>query len=110
MMIQMVMDINKNNFAGVQTVTCYTCHHGVADPITTPILPTGEAMMADGVTEEPDTSQAPDRRPDCRPDTCKPLAARPALRKVTSRSITATWDTPFWRGRHHARPGAGRTL
>lgn len=33
-MIEMVASINKTNFAGVQMVTCYTCHHGRDVPVT----------------------------------------------------------------------------
>lgn len=33
-MIEMVANINKSNFAGVQMVTCYTCHHGRDIPVT----------------------------------------------------------------------------
>lgn len=33
-MIEMVAVINRNNFAGVQKVTCYTCHHGREIPVT----------------------------------------------------------------------------
>ncbi len=34
-MIEMVATINRTNFAGVQRVTCYTCHHGRDIPVTT---------------------------------------------------------------------------
>jgi hypothetical protein len=34
-MIEMVADINQRNFAGVQRVTCYTCHHTREVPVTT---------------------------------------------------------------------------
>ena len=34
-MIEMVGTINKTNFAGVQMVTCWTCHHGRDIPATT---------------------------------------------------------------------------
>jgi len=95
-MIAMVMDINKNNFGGVQTVTCYTCHHGVADPVTTPILPTGEAM-AEGVPELPDTSKWP-TADQIVAKYVQALGGEQALRKVTSRSITATWDIPTGAG------------
>ena len=33
-MIEMVANINKTNFSGVQLVTCYTCHHGRERPVT----------------------------------------------------------------------------
>jgi Photosynthetic reaction centre cytochrome C subunit len=34
-MIEMVATINRTNFAGVQSVTCFTCHHGKLRPTTT---------------------------------------------------------------------------
>ena len=34
-MIEMVGAINRTNFAGVQMVTCWTCHHGRETPATT---------------------------------------------------------------------------
>jgi len=34
-MIEMVATINKTNFAGVQKVTCWTCHHGRDVPAST---------------------------------------------------------------------------
>jgi hypothetical protein len=37
-MIQMVDAINRTNFAGVQVVTCWTCHHGREIPATSVAL------------------------------------------------------------------------
>src|SRR6266508_4070656 len=34
-MVEMVAAINRTNFAGVQRVTCWTCHHGRITPATT---------------------------------------------------------------------------
>ena len=34
-MVEMVAAINRTNFAGVQRVTCWTCHHGRITPSTT---------------------------------------------------------------------------
>jgi len=39
-MIQMVAGLNKNNFAGVQMITCWTCHRGTTPPKITPNLNT----------------------------------------------------------------------
>jgi len=38
-MIQMVLDINKNNFGGMNRVTCYTCHRGNEHTVPAPPLP-----------------------------------------------------------------------
>lgn len=37
-MMQMMFAINKDNFNGHREVTCYSCHHGVADPVGTPLI------------------------------------------------------------------------
>jgi hypothetical protein len=37
-MITMMMSINQANFNGDVEITCYTCHRGVAHPVSTPIL------------------------------------------------------------------------
>jgi hypothetical protein len=37
-MVQMMNGINRNNFAGSQKVTCWTCHHGRDRPATTPSI------------------------------------------------------------------------
>jgi photosynthetic reaction center cytochrome c subunit len=34
-MVEMVAGLNRTNFAGVQRVTCWTCHHGRITPATT---------------------------------------------------------------------------
>jgi hypothetical protein len=34
-MVEMVATINRTNFAGAQSVTCFTCHHGRLRPSTT---------------------------------------------------------------------------
>jgi hypothetical protein len=37
-MIQMMFAVNKDNFNGHREVTCYSCHHGAADPVGTPLI------------------------------------------------------------------------
>jgi hypothetical protein len=37
-MITMMMSINQANFNGDVEITCYTCHRGVAHPVSAPIL------------------------------------------------------------------------
>src|SRR5664279_2663135 len=37
-MIQMVLAINQNNFAGQRDVTCYSCHRGSLRPATIPTV------------------------------------------------------------------------
>ena len=89
-MMIMMMALNKNNFDGKQMVTCYTCHRGSPDPVATLVLP-------------PTTVKFPPYDGDWHP--VKPtypsadeiigkyiqaLGGEEAIRKVTSRSITAT--------------------
>lgn len=47
-MLTMVNDINKNNFSGVRSVTCYTCHRGDMRP---KILPNLAAQYAPPVED-----------------------------------------------------------
>jgi photosynthetic reaction center cytochrome c subunit len=37
-MMQMQMDINKNNFGGNRQVTCNTCHRGAENPVAVPAI------------------------------------------------------------------------
>ena len=61
-MIEMVGQINKTNFAGVQMVTCWTCHHGRDRPATTialdAVYSTPNSERDDLVTAVPGQSAA----------------------------------------------------
>jgi hypothetical protein len=50
-MVEMVAAINRTNFAGVQRVTCWTCHHGQEVPTTTIAL---DNLYSPGNMEDPD--------------------------------------------------------
>jgi len=50
-MVEMVANINRTNFAGVQRVTCWTCHHGGEIPATTIAL---DNLYATPVMEDSD--------------------------------------------------------
>jgi len=41
-MMEMMFAINKENFDGHREVTCYSCHRGSTDPVSTPIVMTEE--------------------------------------------------------------------
>src|SRR5215510_12048917 len=43
-MMEMVMNINKDNFEGQRWVTCYSCHRGAAKPISVPIITAEEKV------------------------------------------------------------------
>jgi photosynthetic reaction center cytochrome c subunit len=55
-MVQMVAALNKNNFGGLQMITCWTCHRGTTPPKITPNLNTLYSLP-----DEPDDliAQAP---------------------------------------------------
>jgi hypothetical protein len=63
-MMQMMFAINKDSFNGHREVTCYSCHHGVADPVGTP-------LVADAATK-------PEARGAMNPEAPKPAAMPPA--------------------------------
>jgi len=42
-MMTMMFAIDKENFNGRTEVTCYTCHRGSTDPVSTPLIPETEA-------------------------------------------------------------------
>ncbi len=47
-MISMMMAINKDNFDGHREVTCYSCHRGSTEPVSTAIITEEEPRPADG--------------------------------------------------------------
>ena len=86
-MMQMMFAINKDNFEGHREVTCYSCHHGVADPVGTPLVadeepkPEGrEAMSAEAAKTAglPPADQLVDNY-------LKALGGAEALEKISSR-------------------------
>jgi photosynthetic reaction center cytochrome c subunit len=89
-MIAMVREINKNSFRGQLAVTCYTCHRGDLAPVSTPILPTVERSE---LNEERKPSALP-RADEILSNYIQALGGEQAIRKVTSRMITATEDLP----------------
>jgi len=84
-MISMMLDIDKNNFDGRLEVTCYSCHRGVAMPVSIPAIK-DEEMAGPG---------APGKKPSENPVLPKPeelldkyLAAvggAAAVEKITTR-------------------------
>jgi photosynthetic reaction center cytochrome c subunit len=89
-MMKMVMDINKTQFGGAPLVTCYTCHRGSPVPLATPVLPivfTPEKPAPDPPTVDQILSKY-----------IQALGGEQAIRKVTSRMITATEDLATGKG------------
>ena len=82
-MISMVASINKGSFGGRQQVSCFSCHHGVANPASVPpvletdavrgeistVLPAGAAPTVDDVIQKYVTA----------------IGGTDAIRKTTSR-------------------------
>lgn len=91
-MIRMVMDLNKNSFSGQQTVTCYTCHRGSPKPAGMLNLPDTTSLWVPYGTE-PQVPQLPSVD-QILANYVRALGGEEAIRKITSRVITATRDVP----------------
>jgi photosynthetic reaction center cytochrome c subunit len=46
-MINMIIAINRENFEGNREVTCYSCHRGSTDPVSTPVISNEEERPVD---------------------------------------------------------------
>lgn len=106
-MMIMMMALNKNNFDGKQMVTCYTCHRGSPDPVATLVLPptTVKFPPYDGDWHPvkptyPSADEILDKY-------IQALGGEEAIRKVTSRSITATLTIPTGPGGTTEAPARG---
>jgi len=92
-MMQMVIDINNNNFEGKQVVTCYTCHQGHPEPTSTLVLPLPAAVESFiGLEEEKPVTASLLSVDQIFDKYIQALGGEQALRKVTSRAIIATQD------------------
>ncbi len=83
-MMEMMMNINKENFEGHREVTCYSCHRGSANPVSVPIISAEEKMPEMMAGKEADKPALP--KAEALLD--KYLAAvggADALHKITSR-------------------------
>ena len=58
-MIQMVLDINRQNFNSQSQVTCYTCHRGQTTPATLPTLPITPPTPPGAAITRPTSEQLP---------------------------------------------------
>jgi hypothetical protein len=86
-MMKMLADINKNNFGGAQLMTCYTCHRGSTKPVTMVTLPLPAAKMAEAPPLLPSVD-------DILAKYVQALGGEQAIRKVTTRVITARGSVP----------------
>src|SRR5436853_2561858 len=87
-MYQMMNEINRANFGGRQMVTCYTCHKGHATPEDLPAMPMPVAKA------EPDPPAALPSVDQVLTKYVTALGGEQAMRKVSSRVITASQDIP----------------
>ena len=55
-MMIMMMQINADNFKGERLVTCYGCHRGTVNPVSTPILSTENVPASKAQSEEEETA------------------------------------------------------
>ena len=88
-MISMVLDINKSTFQGRQVVTCYTCHRGKAQPVDLPVYPLNEPKP-----EELPVAAALPSADQILANYVRALGGEQAIRRVTTRVITATQYIP----------------
>src|SRR5579862_3002341 len=88
LMMAMMRDINKNNFAGRTEVTCVTCHNGHSQPANQPTLPPfSVAMIGPGDEVKPPVLPTVDQ---VEAKYVQALGGEAALSKVTSMVITGT--------------------
>src|SRR6185437_2741346 len=87
-MMTMMFDLNKSNFEGKQMVTCYTCHRGSPNPVSTLVLPPTSVTFPPydpewhpAKSNFPTADQIIDRY-------IQALGGEQAIRKVKSRIIT----------------------
>jgi hypothetical protein len=102
-MITMMMEINKTNFDARQEVTCYTCHKGTNDPVSTLQYSDAEtpARPAGGRGGQgPSVDQI-------LANYVQALGGEQAMRKVTSIAITETRDAPAPQGGGAPQAGGG---
>jgi photosynthetic reaction center cytochrome c subunit len=93
-MITMMMEINKNNFDARQEVTCYTCHKGTNDPVSTLQYSDAETAAPGGGRER---AQAPSVD-QILANYVQALGGEQAMRKVSSVAIIETRDAPAPQG------------
>ena len=93
-MIEMVAEINKNDFAGQPVVTCNTCHRGQTKPVAVPAI--GQGVFANTTREEPGTS-VPDPLPTVDQVLGRyyqAIGGQTAAQKISTRVIKLSWLRP----------------
>jgi hypothetical protein len=96
-MMQMVMAINKDNFNGRVSITCYTCHRGSNMPVGTPVIADGSIRPSPGTTGAAGGGANPPQGPTAEQLLDKYIQAmggKDALGKVTSRVAKGKIEDP----------------
>ena len=78
-MMEMMFAINKDSFEGHREVTCYSCHRGSTDPVSTPLVASEDMKEAPPERRSPKArgKRQRDRAPiSCSTSTYKPWAGR----------------------------------
>jgi hypothetical protein len=101
-MIDMVAAINKNNFAGVQEVTCWTCHHGREHPATTIAL---DHLYGEPNDEKDDIIQVGQGQPSATQILDKYIAALGGAQKLAS---VTSWVATGTQGGYARVRGGGK--
>jgi len=88
--MQMVIDINKNVFAGRTVVTCNSCHRGASRPLALPtveqgLFPDSTRAAVAAAKEPPTPAQVLDRY-------VAAVGGRDALLRLKSRAAEGTWS------------------
>lgn len=100
-MIKMVQEINKTSFEGRNTVTCFTCHQGRANPAAVPTLPlppppappAGMAPGGPGGGAPPTPPPAPPSADQIWEKYITAVGGKDAVAKITSRAIKGTYTS-----------------
>jgi photosynthetic reaction center cytochrome c subunit len=93
-MMMMMMSINMANFNGRMEVTCFTCHRGSNNPVSTLTFEEAMAAAPQGGGEARGAAAQRPSVDQILASYVQALGGEQAIRKVTSRSITATREVP----------------
>jgi photosynthetic reaction center cytochrome c subunit len=83
-MMEMMMNINRENFDGQRQVTCYSCHRGKPMPVATPIITT-ELQMPEMMAGETVPASALPKPQELLDKYLAAVGGAAALQKVSSR-------------------------
>lgn len=88
-MIEMQMAIDRDNFKGQHEVTCYSCHRGAENPVSTPVISAELPKRAEAESAEAATPALPSAD-DILNKYIQAVGGAAAVEKITSRVETGT--------------------